>query len=354
MADKIENIWHWQEPGTTWKGIGIYHITITIPTREPLLGTLLIPNNAPKEATIQRTELGDKLVECLLSVPVHHPEVRIVSFCLMPDHLHAIWHVVRPMKVGIRSVVRGFWQATKKIGRAYSMSIAPNGIRVTPDEANTWRDNKDRREEDNGQSENNEYQYDPIFDEKPFIRPLSRRRQLHSMINYVRNNPQRLATKRVLPGFFQVQENIEIAGRNYSGVGNIYLLHSKDFAPVHVRNMWVKDAEQHGNTQPLRNYMNSCILSARKGVVMVSPFISAKEKEVMQILLKEKLPFIVLSDNGFRDYYKPSDTLFDAVAAGLVLILSPWHHDPNKRHISREDCVALNSMAEEICYIPHP
>ena len=116
MADKIENIWHWQEPGTTWKGIGIYHITITIPTREPLLGTLLIPNNAPKEATIQRTELGDKLVECLLSVPVYHPEVRIVSFCLMPDHLHAIWHVVRPMKVGIRSVVRGFWQATKKIG----------------------------------------------------------------------------------------------------------------------------------------------------------------------------------------------------------------------------------------------
>jgi hypothetical protein len=68
----------------------------------------------------------------------------------------------------------------------------------------------------------------------------------------------------------------------------------------------------------------------------------------MHVLLKEKLPFIILSDNGFRDYYKPSDVLFDAVASGLVLILSPLQHDPNKRHISRADCVALNSMAEEI------
>ena len=82
---------------------------------------------------------------------------------------------------------------------------------------------------------------------------------------------------------------------------------------------------------------------------MVSPFISSKEKEVMSVLLGEKLPFILLSDNGFRDYYKPVDSLFDAVADGRVLILSPWTHDPNKRHISREDCVALNGMAEEIC-----
>ena len=335
MAEsKYENTWHWQEPGTAWKGIGIYHITLTVPTREPLLGTLQIPNNDPKQAAIQRTALGNQLVDCLLTVPSYHPDVRVVSFCLMPDHLHTIWHVVRPMESGIGSVVRGFWQAAKKIGRAYSMSINPNGIR------------------DNEHRATDEYQFDPIFTEKPFIRPLSRRGQLHSMINYVRNNPQRLATKRIMPGFFCVQDGIEIAGRTYSGVGNIHLLQGKHFAPVHVRNMWVIDAEQHGNVQPLRDYMNACVLSARKGVVMVSPFISPKEKEVMHVLLKEKLPFIILSDNGFRDYYKPSDVLFDAVASGMVLILSPWQHDPNKRHISRADCVALNGMAEEICNIP--
>ena len=33
--------WQWQEPGTTWKGAGLYHITLTIPDRQPLLGTLV-------------------------------------------------------------------------------------------------------------------------------------------------------------------------------------------------------------------------------------------------------------------------------------------------------------------------
>ena len=82
---------------------------------------------------------------------------------------------------------------------------------------------------------------------------------------------------------------------------------------------------------------------------MVSPFISTDEKQVMQVLLQEQLPFIVLADNGFRDYYKPSDALFDACAAGRVLILSPWPYNVEKRKISREECVALNGMAEEIC-----
>ena len=84
-------------------------------------------------------------------------------------------------------------------------------------------------------------------------------------------------------------------------------------------------------------------------MVMVSPFISPDEKQVMQVLLKEQHPFVLLTDNGFRDYYKPADALFDACASGRLLILSPWPYDDGKRHINRADCVALNGMAEEIC-----
>lgn len=328
-----DNNWQWQEPGAAWKGVGIYHLTLTVPSREPLLGTLFIPDNDPKEASIQRTELGEQLVETLLAHPTFFPEVRILQFCLMPDHLHAILHVTRPMKESINVVVRSFWQGAKKLGRAYSASLSSPSLSIS-----------------HGSHSGT---LDPIFTERPFVRPLSRRGQLQSMFTYIKHNPQRLATKRLMPGFFRVQEGIDIAGRSYSGVGNIRLLHNKCFAPVHVRSMWVKDAEQHGNAQPLRDYMNSCILSARQGTIMVSPFISPKEKEVLSILLAEKHPFILLSDNGFRDYYKPSDALFDAVAEGRVLILSPWEHDPDKRHISREDCVALNGMAEEICTLSH-
>ena len=145
-----------------------------------------------------------------------------------------------------------------------------------------------------------------------------------------------------------------IGERSYDGVGNTMLLMAEKMAVVHVRSALVKAAER-GDVEPLRNYKNSCVLAARKGAVMLSPFISPHEKQVMQVLLDEQWPFICLTDNGFRDYYKPSDALFDACAAGRVLILSPWQYDANKRHISRADCVALNNLAEEIvqCYLTH-
>ena len=123
--------WHWQEPGEAWKGVGLYHVTMTIPFRETLLGKLVIPNNDPKLARIDRTALGDALVDYLLSVPKYHPEIQILHFCLMPDHLHSVWYVRQTMQTGIMQVVRGFWQSAKRLGRAAtrrSSSFTPNAI----------------------------------------------------------------------------------------------------------------------------------------------------------------------------------------------------------------------------------
>ena len=247
--------WHWQESGKAWKGVGIYHVTLVVPSREPLLGSLVIPNNDAK---------------------------------IDPE-----FNSVTTNKVDIHSAF-------------------------------------------------------PVFTEQPFIRPLSRHGQLDTMYHYIRMNPQRLATKLLMPGFFRVQEGIEIAGRIYRGIGNAELLQASQYAPVHVRRTMIEEAE-HGDNKRLRDYMNGCVINARNGIVMVSPFISQQEKAVMDVLIKEKHPIIYIADNGFRDYYKPGDGLFDAVAEGRVLILSPWEYDAQKRHVTRAECVAMNQMAEQIC-----
>ena len=389
--------WQWQEPGTAWRGVGVYHVTLTVPSREPLLGTLVIPECDPSKARIERTALGEAVVGELYVMCRHYPAIRILQFCLMPDHLHAVIQVTRVMETSIRSVIRGYWQGVKKHGRAYSLALAAelnsdttdeggrdsettnegkgnaettdegNGNAETTDEGNgnsettvEGNGNSETTDEGNGNAETTDggngnaektkdggYAF-PVFTERPFIRPLSRRGQLHTMIQYVRMNPQRLATKRLRPGYFRVQKEIGIGGRVYDGVGNMTILTADCFDTVHVRRMMVEEA-QHGATERLRNYMNSCVLKAREGVVMVSPFISPHEKQVMDVLLREQHPFIFLADNGFREYYKPSDALFDACAAGRVLILSAWPYDAQKRHISRAECVQLNAMAAEIC-----
>ena len=404
--------WKWQEPGTTWKGVGLYHVTLTIPDRRPLLGRLEVPDDNPDKAVVRRSALGNALVDSLLDIPHYHPEVQVLHFCLMPDHLHAVLYVRRTMPTGIRGVVRGFWQGAKKLGRAWSASSsasAPNYIRGNNQEGQRYNQGKpgnyqggqrynqgkpgnyqgelESSQEGQGSGlkeqrysqeglrgnslreettrletsaaslrervgEESYCQLSPVFMEMPFIRPMGHNTQLPNTIRYIDMNPQRLATKRQKPGFFCVQRNIVIGGRSYDGVGNTMLLMAEKMAVVHVRSALVKAAER-GDAEALRNYKNSCVLAARKGAVMVSPFISPHEKQVMQVLLDEQWPFICLTDNGFRDYYKPSDALFDACAAGRVLILSPWQYDANKRHISRADCQALNNMAEEIaqCYL---
>ena len=325
----------------------MYHVTLTVPSREPLLGTLVIQEGDPSKAQIERTALGNAVVNELYVMCRHYPAIRILQFCLMPDHFHAVIHVTQVMETSIRSVIRGYWQGVKKHGRAYSLSVAAEFNSATTNEEGKNSGTTGERGKNSGTTGEGGYPF-PVFTERPFIRPLSRRGQLHTMIRYVQMNPQRLATKRLKPGFFRVQKDIEIGDRKYDGVGNVTLLIAEHFEPVHVRSVMVKAAEQ-GDTEPLRNYMNGCVLAARKGVVMVSPFISPQEKQVMQVLLQEERPFVLLTDNGFRDYYKPADALFDACAAGRLLILSPWPYDEGKRHISRSECVALNAMAEEIC-----
>ena len=377
MAEQDQ--WQWQEPGTAWRGVCIYHVTLTVPSRQPLLGTLVIPQNDPSLARVERTALGNAVIDELYVMCRHYPAIRILQFCLMPDHLHAVIRVTRVMDTSIRSVVRGYWQGVKKLGRAYTLSLSPEfnsgttaqgqggttaqgaGGTTAQGQGGTTAQGQGGTTAAGGPAPQNEaaamaaqgrtadggWAF-PVFTERPFIRPLSRRGQMQAMMQYVRLNPQRLATKRLMPGFFRVQKDIEVAGLRFDGVGNVALLAAEHYDVVHVRSVWVKAAGQ-GDSQTLRDYMNGCVIKARRGVVMVSPFISPQEKQVMQVLISEQHPFILLADNGFRDYYKPSDALFDACAAGRLLILSPWPYSPGKRRISRADCMALNQMAEYFC-----
>ena len=333
--------WHWQKPGTAWKGIGIYHVTMVIPSREPLLGSLVIPENDPAQARVESTELGKQIISIMFKISDFHPEIRTLQYCLMPDHLHTILYVTQSMPKGIMTAVRGFWQGAKKIGRQYSLSIHTNNIRGNGQ-------NDDNNENNpNGIRDKQKLDVDPVFTAMPFVRPMSRRGQLQTMFRYIRMNPQRLATKRLRPGFFRVQRDIEIGDRSYDAVGNIAILMEKQRDTVHVRRAMV-EAAAHGEDKPLRDYMNGCVVAARNGAVMVSPFISPKEKEVLNVLINEQHLVIYLADNGFGEYYKPSDALFDSVAAGRMLILSPHSYDAKKRHITRNECVMLNNLAEEI------
>ena len=180
--------------------------------------------------------------------------------------------------------------------------------------------------------------FEPDFDETR----LRRKGQLRAMIDYVHNNPVHRWQKQRNPGWLVPIRGIMIAGRRYDGIGNVNLLGLSRWQ-VHVRRAWDDDAR--------RRYMNECVVKARNGSALVSPFISRHEAAVRDFCLSEGHSVIVLVDNGFAEYAQCPGGLYDYCVNGQVLVLaaSELGHEDRKGAISREECVWLNGLAEEIC-----
>lgn len=171
---------------------------------------------------------------------------------------------------------------------------------------------------------------------------LRRKGQLSAMIRYVHNNPAHRWMKQHKPQWLKPMRGIMISGRSYDAIGNINLLGLPRWQ-VFVRSRWTDEQR--------RDYKNNCVIKARNGYALVSPFISPHEAQVRDFCLKEGHSVIVLSDNGFTDFTQCSGGLYDYCVNGqvLVLVASNIPHIERKAAISRKECMQLNSMAEEIC-----
>ena len=89
--------------------------------------------------------------------------------------------------------------------------------------------------------------------------------------------------------------------------------------------------------------------AAREGAVIVSAFVSPKEREIGRLLLMEQLPVIEVCDNGFGDRYKPSGKSFYACAENRLVQISPWNYEYCRDlAVNREVCLVMNEQARVI------
>lgn len=90
----------------------------------------------------------------------------------------------------------------------------------------------------------------------------------------------------------------------------------------------------------------SAVLSAaRQGAVVVSAFISPREREIRDQLMLEQLPFIELMDNGFSERYKPSGKAFYSTAENRHVQLTCWTYvyPSGTSHASPSDAPSLDA-----------
>ena len=106
----------------------------------------------------------------------------------------------------------------------------------------------------------------------------------------------------------------------------------------------------HRSDAPFFERQRDAVLrAAREGAVIVSAFVSPKEREIWRLLLMEQLPVIEVCDNGFGDRYKPSGKSFYACAENRLVQISPWNYEycPDLA-VNREVCLVMNELARVI------
>ena len=335
---------HHRCPGRNYSARGIYLITLCTEHRRPLLGELC--GDTAAQAHIRPTDLGRAVLRCWYDIPAFHKEravqkslrtgqecrreIQIITSQLMPDHFHGIIFVKEDMDISLGQVLCGFMtgctQAYHRMMEAADTlptRKAPGGVKASaylptnplPTLSSLW--------------------------EKGYHdRPLRGPGQLQRMIDYVQDNPRRLWMRRHSGQFFRLHRGVRVGAQIFDAKGELGLL-QRPMHAVHVRRRF-SEAER-------RAYMNGCIIAARQGKALVGAFISGYEQQVRAVALAEGHPIIQLTTDVLTECYKPSGVLFDACSSGRLLLLSQQEGECGfSRRITRAECNALNTLAEEI------
>lgn len=362
-----------------YKSRCIYHITLVVSDRVPLFGRIV--GDTVDEARVEFTPLGQEVANAIQMIPMMEArkgnDVQILGAATMPEHIHFVLFVRKPMKEKLGLIIRGFKQGCNKALRDWLKKAGVSGLgdceisrlgKSTLPNGDLAENTLGNAPMGGSPSGMESFPNSPMSD--AFLRQLStcassrilrehalfeedfdetrlrREGQLKSMIAYVHNNPRHRWLKQHKPEWLCVTRDIVIAGRSYDAIGNVNLL-GLPRHQVHCRYKWERDHDLESR----RNHQNECVTKARQNYALVSPFVSPHEAAVRDFCLEDGHSVIVLHNNGFTDFSQCPGGLYDYCVQGQVLVLVPsdWPHDDRKGVCSRQECVVLNGYAEEIC-----
>ena len=336
-------------PWHDYREKGTYMLTLVVEGRKPLLGRLVvIPGEKPPgteakppgagakppgtgagteaeltetgtsvTAQVELTELGKAIRdEEIRKIAEHYPMVEVWKVCIMPDHIHMIVRVKEEMPKGknLGQVIWGFKAGCTKAW--WRIGAAPVPVGSSTGERTSL--------------------FEPSYNDKVLLREG----QLDNWKRYLDDNPRRLAIKRLHPDFFTVIHEAEVVGRSCQMVGNRFLLDIPQKMAVIVHSGYTDEE--------YADWRKKWLACGEAGGVLVSASIATREKEVMREAMDRGYSIILLRENGFPPLYKPSGEAFDTCSSGQLLQISPWEYHMERKTISREQCLQLNRLAEQI------
>ena len=128
------------------------------------------------------------------------------------------------------------------------------------------------------------------------------------------------------------------------------------------------DCDSYGNRQLLRQPLlpvvchrrdaalfqqqkAQCIAAAHEGAVLVSARIAKGEQDIIDTVLYEGKPVVLVADNGLPEIYHPSALRIELCLANRLLIVTPWQYcyRPSESSITVAECKAMNCVVQALC-----
>lgn len=354
-----------RKPWHDYRCKGTYMLTLVVEGRRPLLGKVVtipaadaagvVADADAVGAYVDLTELGKTIRdEEAKKISAVYKMVEVWKLCIMPDHIHMIMRVTEDMPDGkhLGNVVAGFkggcsraWWRQKPCADAQGVVVDADAQGVVADAnaqgglvATTPAVSAAGKETDKATDNRRPSLFESGYNDQILLEDG----QLDNWIHYLDDNPQRLAVKRLHPDYFTTMHYFDIGEWHCQAVGNRFLLDIPQKAAVIVHNAYT-DKEY-------ADYKRQWLECGEAGGILVSAAIATREKEVMREAMDRGYRLILVRENGFPPLYKPSGESFDACSNGRLLQVSPWDYHMERRTISREQCLMLNRLVEEISY----
>lgn len=330
---------------------GTYMLTIVAAGRQPILGRLVNAadnqTEVAKPPKIELTELGKTIQDKeIRKISILYKMVEIWKLCIMPDHIHMIVRVNEDLPDGkhLGHIVAGFKGGCSRAWwKERGLFADAKGVEgATPAGAPATTPAGPPATTPTGAPAGSPSPLPSLFERGYNDLILLDDGQLSNWKHYLDDNPRRLAIKRLHPDFFTTLNYIDIAEWHCQLVGNRFLLDIPQKVAVIVHHAY--------SDKEFAAYKKEWLACGEAGGILVSAAISPREKEVMREAMNRGYRIIHVRENGFPPLYKPSGESFDACSNGRLLQLSPWEYHMERRIISREQCLMLNRLVEEIVY----
>lgn len=287
----------------------IYHIilkkTISCEYFGSIEGSARIAPGNLGSAKIQESALGTIIAKSLLRLPYEFPILKLLQFCVMPDHVHILLQILYKSDHHLDFYIENL---KNRIAAKYSDKLG----RIIND--------------------------NEIFETGYCDKPLYDNRSLDGLYRYIRENPHRLAMRQQFPHFFRRIRKLKIGKLEYEAYGNPFLYRNPDKEAVKISRKFSTDEKVRKKDQWLSNAANDTIL--------VSPFISKEEKSIRAEAEAVGAKIILITHESFPERFKPSAHDFELCEQGRLLIISLGL--PAKTELSREHCLTMNALAQNI------